>query len=129
MSESFDISPDAVDGMLGRYWPEDPDCPADRHWLPAEARDIRMEPGATKLDHPIYQRGDRIQVRMVSRDWDEPHVGDRFWVEARFVALYEYANGRQVLQVWVWPTVHLGDGWDLIPGKVERYFEADVRAA
>jgi hypothetical protein len=126
----IDVAPDAVDAMLSAHWPADPDCAPDRLWLPASERDIRQEPGGTKLAHPTYTRGQKVEVRMRSRDWDVPeHVSNFFWVQARFVALYEYPNSRQVLQVYVWPTVHLGDGWDMIPGKVERYFEADVRAA
>lgn len=128
LNQPREISPDMVDGLLSALHPADPDCAPDRLWLPAEARDIRMERGA-KLVHPSLVRGDRIEVRMRSRDWDEPYVGEFFWVPARFVALYEYPNGRRIVQVWVWPTVHLGDGWDQIPGKVDRYFEPDVRAS
>jgi hypothetical protein len=124
----MDIHPDFIQGLIGAY-PADPNCAPDRLWLPAEAHDIRQEPGAVQLVHPIYTRGQRIEVRLQSRDWDEPHVGDHFWVDARFVALYEYPSGTQLCQVWVWPTVHLGDGWDQIPGKVDRYFERDVRPA
>jgi hypothetical protein len=129
MSERrIELGPSAVEGMLAALHPYDPDCPADRLWLPASHGDIRMECGE-KIEHPLFRRGDRVEVRMRSRDWDEPHCGEHFWVPARFVALYEYPNGKRIVQAFVWPTVHLGDGWDEIPGKVDRYFDADVRAA
>jgi hypothetical protein len=70
-----------------------------------------------------FTRGEPVEVKLRSRDWDQPHVGEDAWVPATYIRQYQSPRGTIIHQVFIAPTPHLGDGWNEIPGKVDRVLE------